>query len=171
MKIQDCVQLGTITKTHGVDGKLILNTEVNLDTKDFRESIFVDFDGLLVPFFLKAYDLKRNDQYIIDLELVRSMNEATEIVGCDVYVSKDDTVLQEQFDFSQLIGIVLIDQKNGEIGQCARIESIAGNNLLTVDTANGEILIPFVEDFIVEFMPEENYILLDLPEGLLEINN
>ena len=170
MRIQDCVLLGTITKTHGVDGKLILNTEFNLDTKDFREPIFIEFDGLLVPFFLKSADLKRNDQYIVELELVSSMDEATDIVGRTVYLAKDDLVLQQHFDLSQLEGIVIIDQKLGEIGPCVRIDTIAGNYLLAVDTTNDEVLIPFVEDFIVEFIPEENYILLNLPDGLLEIN-
>lgn len=170
MRIQDCVLLGTFTKTHGVDGKVILNTEINLDTKDFREPIYIEFDGLLVPFFLQTSDLKRSNQYIVELELVNNMDDATEIVGHDVYLPHADDVFQQQFDLSQLEGIVVLDQELGEVGVCSSVETVAGNYLLSVTSDKGEVLIPFVEEFIVEFIPDENYILLDLPDGLIDLN-
>jgi 16S rRNA processing protein RimM len=170
MRIQDCVLLGTITKTHGVDGKVVLQSEINLETKDFREPIFITFDGLPVPFFIITADRKRPDQFILTLELVPNVDEASRLVGHDVFIPQDDALLQNEFDLSQLVGLVVIDQEQGEIGTCQSIDNVAGNYLLSVSHGKQEVLIPFAEDFIVEFIPEENYLLLDLPEGLLDLN-
>ncbi len=170
MKIQDCVHLGTITKTHGVDGKVILATDTNLDTKDFREPIFIKIDGLLVPFFIITADNKRPGQYITTLELVESIPEASKLIGLDVYLESDDTLLHDDVRMYDLSGITVIDQELGEIGTCTATEEVGGNILLTVDANGKEVLIPFNEDFLVEFMPEESYILLDLPEGLIDLN-
>src|SRR6056297_1561385 len=165
MKVQDCVHLGTITKTHGVDGKVILATDTNLDTKDFREPIFIKIDGLLVPFFIITADNKRPGQYITTLELVDNIPEASNLIGLDVYLESGDNLLEEDIRMFDLSGITVIDQELGEIGICTATEEVGGNILLTVDADGKEVLIPFNEDFLVEFIPEESYILLDLPEG------
>jgi 16S rRNA processing protein RimM len=170
MNFQDCVLLGTITKTHGVDGKLVLVTKANLETKDLREPIFIDIDGLLVPFFLLSLDEKRSGQYILELELVPDLEEAAKLIGHEVYIESADAVLAESFDLSSLEGLLIIDQNAGELGPCQRVEEISGNYLLIVEVDGQEVMIPFAEEFIVEIFHEENYILLDLPEGLVELN-
>ncbi len=170
MNFQDCVLAGTITKTHGVDGKVVLSTETDLETKDFREPIFINIDGLLVPFFLVTIDTKGPDQYILTLELLDTVEEAATLIGLDMYLYEDDVVLTENFDITQLQGLNVIDQGKGEVGPIKRIEEVSGNYLLVIDKEDDEVLIPFNEDFIVEILPEENYILLDLPDGLIELN-
>lgn len=170
MDFHDCVQLGTISKTHGVDGKLVLITKTNLESKDLREPIFIDIDGLLVPFFLLSLDEKRKDQYIIELELVESLEKAAQLIGHEVYMEQDDAVFDAGFDLSGLQGLNIIDQNLGEIGPCERIEEISGNYYFIVQNQDGEVMIPFTEDFIIEIIHEENYILLDLPDGLIELN-
>ena len=99
------------------------------------------------------------------------MHEATKIIGADVYILKSDQALTDDFDLSQLKGITIIDQEKGEMGTCEKIEEVSGNYLLTVKHHNRELLIPFHEDFLIEFIPEEQYILLNLPEGILDIND
>ncbi len=170
MKIQDCVHLGTITKTHGVDGKVVLATDTNLDTKDFREPVFIKIDGLLVPFFIITADKKRPGQYITTLELVENVSEASQLIGFDVYLQSDDALLENDVRMYDLSGVTIIDRENGEIGICTATEEVGGNILLTIDANGQEVLIPFNEDFLVEFMPEESYLLLDLPEGLIDLN-
>ncbi|PLX24044.1 MAG: 16S rRNA processing protein RimM [Salinivirgaceae bacterium] len=170
MIFQDCVHLGTITKTHGVDGKLVLITKTNLETKDLREPIFIEIDGLLVPFFLISLEEKRKDQYIIELELVPDLDEAAKLIGHEVYVEDNDAVLTESFDLSALEGLLIIDQNKGELGPCKRVDEISGNYLLIVDIEGDEVMIPFTEDFIVEIFQQENYLLLDLPDGLIDLN-
>src|SRR6056297_114643 len=170
MNFQDCVLAGTITKTHGVDGKVVISTDNDLETKDFREPIFINIDGLLVPFFVVTIDTKGRNQYILTLELVEDVDEASTLIGLDVYLSAADDVFSESIEMSQLDGLNVIDQQKGEIGRIKRIDEVAGNYLLVIDNGNDEVLIPFSEDFIVEILPEEHYILLQLPDGLVELN-
>ena len=170
MNFQDCVHLGTITKTHGVDGKLVLVTQAKLETKDLREPIFIEIDGLLVPFFLLSLEEKRKEQYIIELELVENLEKAAQLIGHKVYIEQQDAVFDSGFDLSGLEGLNIIDQNLGDIGPCKRIDEISGNYYIIVHNQADEVMIPFTEDFIVEIFQEENYILLDIPDGLIELN-
>lgn len=170
MNFRNGVHLGTITKTHGVDGKVILTTHTNMEAKDLREPVFVKIDGLPVPFFIKTIEPKRPNQYITSLELVNSIEEATELVGAEVELPAGDQVLSNSFDLSVLEGMTVLDRNHGEIGTCSRVDEISGNFSIAVASGDDEILIPFTEDFIVEFIPDENYLLLDLPDGLINLN-
>jgi 16S rRNA processing protein RimM len=50
-----CRHLGTLAKPHGTKGALMLKLRNN-KAEDFkkRESVFVEIDGLLVPFFVES---------------------------------------------------------------------------------------------------------------------
>ena len=57
---ENCQKIGTIIKAHGVKGELIVQFDVEIfETLRETESIFIEIDGYLVPFFLKASALKR----------------------------------------------------------------------------------------------------------------
>lgn len=170
MNFQDCVLAGTITKTHGVDGKVVARTETDLEAKDFREPIFIKIDGLLVPFFVITIDPKGRNQYILTLELVNDIEEGSKLIGNEFYLPGDDAVFDETLDLSELEGVIVMDQAAGEIGPCIRVDEVSGNYLLVIEKNQREVLIPFNEDFLVEFLPGENYLLLDLPEGLIDLN-
>lgn len=95
MSIEDCVLFGKLVKTHGVNGQVILESKYNFEDKDFRESIFVEIDGILVPFFIKTIDLKSRDRYLLMLDLV-TFKDAEKIVGHDVYVAKDHSIINDE---------------------------------------------------------------------------
>jgi 16S rRNA processing protein RimM len=54
MKKEDCYFLGTITRTHGLQGNVILKLDTDQpEMYNKLESIFVEVNGLLVPFLWK----------------------------------------------------------------------------------------------------------------------
>jgi 16S rRNA processing protein RimM len=58
----------------------------------------------------------------------------------------------------------------GKIGEIAVVEDFGGNIVFTVMMNGKEILIPFHDELLVEFNPKKKLIILDCPEGLLELN-
>ena len=53
MKKEDCYFLGTITRTHGLQGNVVLKLDTDQpEMYNKLESIFVEVNGLLVPFFV-----------------------------------------------------------------------------------------------------------------------
>lgn len=47
---EDCIKIGTITKTHSLDGQVVVTTDNDLLEKYVSEPVFVLLDGAPVPF-------------------------------------------------------------------------------------------------------------------------
>jgi 16S rRNA processing protein RimM len=69
-----------------------------------------------------------------------------------------------------LVGCRVTDTAGGEIGTVSGILKAAGNAVLVVDGPLGEVLIPAVAGFCLRISIAEKSILVDLPEGLLDLN-
>jgi 16S rRNA processing protein RimM len=62
------------------------------------------------------------------------------------------------------------DVREGALGKAARLEETAAGPLLAIETLAGrEALVPFVRAYVVEVDRVSRRIVLDLPEGLMEI--
>ena len=72
-----------------------------------------------------------------------------------------------QFD---LIGCRIVTVAGDVVGQITRIIPAAGNDLLEVKRDNREVLIPFTENICVKVDIKGKRIVIDPPEGLLDLN-
>lgn len=74
---------------------------------------------------------------------------------------------------SDLIGSTLFDvSQNRNIGTIRDAQQGAGTApLLIVDSAGKELEIPFAEEFIVRFNASKKLLEMNLPKGLLEVND
>ena len=149
-----------IVKSYGTDGGLLLSSNVDLESLDFKEPVFIVFDGLQVPFFILDYTPK-GSKAIVHLNDVATLEDAEEIVGRTVYADAD---LEDdgELDFT---GWTVYD-RDRKIGICTGLEAIPGNPCLCVDGPTGEVLIPLHEDFILRADEGTQTLTLDLPAGL-----
>ena len=149
-----------IVKSYGTDGGLLLSSNVDLESLDFKEPVYVVFDGLQVPFFILDYTPK-GSKAIVHLNDITTLEDAEEIVGRTIYA---DASLEEdgEIDFT---GWTIYD-RDRKIGTCTGLEAIPGNPCLCVDAGGGEVLIPLHEDFILHADEGTLTLTLDLPAGL-----
>ena len=87
MRKEDCYFLGRITRKHGLSGNVIL--KLDTDQPDFYkklESIFVEINGLLVPFFIEKVIWYKQDNLNL---LFKNSNEALveQLLGKNVFWS------------------------------------------------------------------------------------
>ena len=54
------------------------------------------------------------------------------------------------------------------IGTVTDVDDSTANVLFVVDGNNGELYIPVVDDFILEINEQDRFIIVDLPEGMIE---
>lgn len=167
-KLSDYIQAGTISKTHGICGRVVLKTEYNLELAEFEEPVIVISDGLPVPLFIEDIEEKSSDTYIVKFELINKPEKAKNFIGCSFLVHRI-ILNQEQLNFiPQLRGLKIIDSKTGLIGVCLSIEMIPGNPLMIVETKNGLVHIPIVDEWVAEFVPDK-YLKINCPDGLLAL--
>lgn len=152
------LEIAKILKSNGTDGGLLIGLRnVAPEDIDIQEPVFIEFDGLPVPFFILDISSKGSSKAVIHLNDVVNLEDAEELVGrtisADIELEED-----EQADFT---GWAILD--NGrKIGTCTGMEPIPGNPLLQI----GELLIPLHEDLILSADPDRRILDLDLPEGL-----
>ena len=150
-----------VIKSFGTDGGLLLSSDVDLESLDFKEPVFIVFDGLQVPFFILDYQAK-GARAMVHLNDVCNLDDAEELVGRTIYADvevEDDG----EMDFT---GWTILD-RGRKIGICTGLEPIPGNPCLYVKLANGrEPLIPLHEDFVVSVDEATRTLSLNLPEGL-----
>lgn len=61
MTIDDCYYLGKVTKKHGFKGNLIIHLDTDEpELYNTLESVFIEIDGSLIPFFRNRTALPRN---------------------------------------------------------------------------------------------------------------
>lgn len=98
--------------------------------------------------------------------------KADAVAGVDVYVPEEALGPPEEgyfFDF-QVIGSVLLTKDGKPVGRVTGVMPVGDRSVLVADREGKEILIPFTEPVIVAVNPSKKEIRVDLPDGLLELN-
>jgi len=74
-----------------------------------------------------------------------------------------------KFYYHEVIGFKIIDQKEGEIGAIVKINDQTTQPLFEVNDGNNIILIPLHDDLLINVDRKNQSILVNLPEGLMDL--
>lgn len=173
MKKEDCFYLGKIAKKFSFKGEVL----AYLDTDEPElyqnmESVFVDLNNNLIPFFIEQSAMHKNDFLRIKFEDVNSEDDADEILGADLYLPLKMLPKLEgnKFYFHEVIGFDIEDKRLGIVGKIVSVNDTAAQPLFEVLKNNvTQILIPMIDHFIVSVDRKNKKIVMDLPEGLIEM--
>jgi len=174
-KKEDCFFVGSFVKTHGVKGELVAKKSSDLLEKYKLESVLVDIDGGLVPFFIARNGLTPRNHATVRILLEDMENEAkaTRFIGCEIYVPFKDAPDyfedKEEIEASALIGFTYIDEKRGVIGAIDDIQDFSGNIVLVLDLNGQEVMVPFTDDNFIEIDEDDKSITMNTPEGLIDL--
>ncbi len=173
MKKDDHFLAGSLLKSSGIKGEVILKFN-NDRPKEIQklESIFIDIDNKLVPFFIEKIKSKSSSTAIVNFEGIDSEEKSMEFMGTDFYLTHEQVdVLKISTDEPiDVAGYKVKDQNNKLIGEVIEYIDIAKNPLLNVKTDSGEILIPAKDELIIEVDDDLQEILINIPEGLLDLD-
>lgn len=172
MNKENCFELGALVKPHGLKGELqaFWDTD-NIDLYLDIESILVEQNGQLVPFFVENLKPQVGQKVIIKLEGVDTIEQAEEFRKLKLFLPDEfvPKLREDEFFYHEIIGFMVSDVEKGEIGQIDTIYNLPQNDLLVIKHQEKEILIPLKKELIKNFDREKKAILMQLPEGLLEV--
>lgn len=172
MEIENCFLLGSIIKTHGLDGRVSVRFDAD-DYEEYKEVelVFLEIQEKLVPFFISSISFGAKESGIIKFDFIDTIDQAKEITGCKAYLPNDDRaeIGDDEYYTSHLIGYTAFDSTKGEIGIIEEIIEYPKNQLFRIDHQGQEILIPVSDDFITELDKPNKKVTLTLPEGLLDL--
>jgi 16S rRNA processing protein RimM len=173
MKKDDHYALGSLLKTSGIKGEIILKFTNDCPEEIQKlESIFIDVDNKLVPFFIEEIRPKSGNTATVKLEGLDDEIESSEFVGAEFYISYDQ-VKEHQFESDEYIdvaGYKVFDQNNMCIGEVLEFIDISENPLLSIQSEKGEFLVPAKDELIIEMNDHLKEIHLIVAEGLLDMS-
>ena len=166
------ILLGRITKVSGYEGAVAIKLEKSfIDNIPEMESVFLEVEGRPVPFFISGMDYTGADILKLRFEGYNTGEKISEFTGCRVFLTSVSNSKRREEDNPDMIGYLVYVQDNKLLGSISEVLPNSGQWLINVVSLNRKnILIPFHEDFIVSIDKKKQIIVMDIPEGLIDIN-
>ena len=159
-------RIAQVLKSNGRDGELLLGfVGIAPEDIDTEEPVFIEFDGLPVPFYFESFTPRGNSRALVRLTGVYSLTDADELAGAAVY-AENDLYEDEEED---LTGWTILDADGTKAGTVSAHEDIPGNPCIWVETGHGEVLIPLHEELVLDVDETEKTLRMEIPEGLLDL--
>lgn len=161
MNKQELIYIGEIIGTFGIKGEL----------KVFSESDFIDHrfrKGALVKIVSKKEKLEveitsmriHKNNVLITINNWNDINLVEKYVGSKVYADAADEppLLEEEYEADALIGLEVLDENNNNIGVVKDFIEVPQGYIMEIDDGKLGILIPFVDEFIID-VNDENIVV------------
>jgi len=173
---QDYVEVGYVRKTHGVAGAVKIFVEEEYLEDALQADLFlIEQKGQVLPFFVKEKQLAA-DMLIVQFEDISTREQAQPLANSTLFLRQSDILEEEEREmevfepeYAHLDGFLLSDQTLGEIGEIAEIVELPHQEYALVFFEGEERMIPLNEQLVVKIDENAKTVLLDLPEGLLEL--
>ena len=172
MQKEDCFYLGKIVKKYSFKGELL----VKLDTDDpsiytKMESVFIDKNKNLIPFFIERSSLHKSTLLRVKFEDIDSEEDADKLLKSELYLPLEflPQLTGNKFYYHEIFGFEAEDLSFGLIGIIKGVNDNTNQAILEIDRNGSEILIPLIDDFIKSVDREQKKIILAVPEGLIDI--
>ncbi len=171
MSYNSNIFLGRIIKVNGYEGAVIVKLEkIFTENIPRMESVFLEIEGKPVPFFISYSEYNGADILKLKFEGYDSAEKIKEFIGCNIFLTSNIIQKNQSETITDLIHYKVMH--NGLLlGSVSDVIQNPGQLLLVVLSAyNKEILIPFHQHLIVNIDKRKKIIVMDIPEGLTEIN-
>ena len=171
------LRVGRLVKAHGLKGALRL--ELYTDSPDQRFRAGQELE-LQVPetseWFgktVKVAELRLyNQSPVLFLEGIEDRSRAETLVKAILLIETDLEQLPEDpeawYDH-QLVGLTAFVGEE-VVGKVIRVDHLPAQDLLAIETSNGEVLVPFVKQIVPSVDIQKGQVVLTPPAGLFEVN-
>ncbi|MBU0697042.1 MAG: ribosome maturation factor RimM [Bacteroidetes bacterium] len=171
MNVEDCFEIGYITKTRGLKGEVQVSFTFDEPEKLKINSVLVEINNKLVPFFVSNYKIPMPLIGYFNFEDIDHIDKAQAITKKKIYLLNKFKPKKKkgEFLFTDLIGFTASDQQSGDLGEILEVREYPQQFLATINYKGNEVLIPLNEAFILEIDIPNKKINFDLPDGLLDL--
>lgn len=171
MTHEEAFYIGYFTKTKGLKGELQLYFEYDEPGLLDLDVIFAEMNGKMVPFFVSAFKMQPNNTGNIYLDDIDHIDKAQPLLKKKVYlpISKMPNRDDDDFHYTDLVGFIVTDETHGELGEILEVNEYPQQFVATVSYQEKEIMFPLNDDMIVEIDEDASTLLVNLPDGLLDI--
>ena len=175
----EMVAVGRVARAHGNKGEVIINLETDFPKRRFQNGnvVYGLIDGETKPFLIERVRF-HGGRPVVELEGINSMNAAEALAALELRVPEAElaTLPRDTYYRYQLIGCVVETINGTVVGTVTAVEGVVGAQRLLVRPSGetfkvgNEIEVPLAAPICVHIDASEKRIIVDLPDGLLELN-
>ena len=174
IKKEEVYKIGLFNKPHGIHGELQFTFTDDIFDRVDCDYLICLLDGIFVPFFIEEYRFRSDSTALVKLEGIATADRARMFTNVEVYfpVKHAEEAEDGELSWNFFVGFRMEDVRHGELGEVVEVDTTTVNTLFVVEQEDGEeLLIPAQEEFIVEINQEKKLITVELPEGLLNLED
>lgn len=168
--MEDMLQVGVITATHGVRGEVKVFPTTD-DPARFKKSQILILDTGRERLTLKVRNVKFFKQFVIlKFEGIDNINDIEKYKRCPLLVRREDAVPLEDDEYfiADMIGILVETEDGDTFGTLKDVIKTGANDVYVIASeTHGEVLIPAIKECILEVDIEAGRMKIHLMEGLL----
>ena len=174
IKKEEVYKIGLFNKPHGIHGELQFTFTDDIFDRVDCDYLICLLDGIFVPFLIEEYRFRSDSTALVKLEGIETAERARMFTNVEVYfpVKHAEEAEDGELSWNFFVGFRMEDGRHGELGEVVEVDTATVNTLFVVEQEDGEeLLIPAQEEFIVEINQEKKLITVELPEGLLNLED
>ena len=174
--MEKLISIGFTKKMSGVKGELKVSINDQY-VEDYlqAEVVFLKIQGKNAPFFIEKHNV--SNSLLVKFEDVNNRNDALPLTGKEMLLREKDLIPEEErefevtdvLEFKKYEGYLIIDKTAGDIGKIEEVVEFPQQEMAIILYQDNEIYVPLHADLILEINEEKQVILLELPEGLLDL--
>ncbi len=165
--------VGRIARAHGIRGQVILNVETDFQGERFQPGaeLFIERGGGVEPLTVTSVRFHR-ERPIVGFRGVDTMNDAEAMAGHELRVPVEwlAALPAGAYYRHDLVGCRVTTTAGDEVGTVSDVEGTMAGSRLVVAGARGEVLVPLAAEICREIDPAGKRIVIDPPEGLVDLN-
>ncbi|NNE44292.1 MAG: 16S rRNA processing protein RimM [Gemmatimonadetes bacterium] len=112
----------------------------------------------------------KNDGWILSLEGVQDRNTAETLRGAELKAERSELPEpdDDEWYIADLVGMNVVTEDGREVGRLEQVLQLPANDVFVVQGDAGEVLLPVIDDVIVDVDAEEGKVIVHLLPGLLD---
>ena len=167
------LEVGKVVNTHGIRGELKVFSTTDFPEERFRKGniLLLDHPSLNQPIQVTVEASRpHKNTYIIKFKEFGSINDVEKFKNGFLKVSGSERIEleEDEFYYDEIIGCEVWTDEGDRLGLVKEILETGANDVWVVHQESGrEILLPYIDDCILEVDIESKKVTVHLIEGLI----
>jgi 16S rRNA processing protein RimM len=170
----DLALVGRIARAHGIRGQVVVDSETDFPRERFAlgSELFVRRGSVVEALTVTSVRFQ-GERPVLGFAGIDTMNAAAELAGTELRIAVESLAPLPAGTFYRhdLVGCTVMTSSGDEIGVVRKVEGAKDGSRLVVDSPRGELLIPLAAEICSGVDVRAKRVVVDPPEGLLELND
>ena len=162
---------GKLVAVHGLKGELVLKHELGKKSslKDVKAIFVEDKKDSFFPWFVEGTRIKSETEIFLTLEGIDTKEKAAKLSQKEVWLTEEDFKrLSAKSAPANLLGYTIINYKE-RLSEILEVIEQPHQLLCRIELNAKEVLIPINENFLKKIDHKKKEVVVELPDGLLDV--